>query len=266
MGKYKYAVELYSVRHDVAKDLTGSLQKVKDLGYDGVEFAGEFQYTAAEVKDALAQTGLAVCGWHTPWAYVQDDTFDATVEYFKTVGNTNVIIPGLPGGMLDTKEAVLETAKLFNALAQKLAPHGMKLGYHNHNAELKFFEGTDECPLTVFFDNTCDDVIVQLDNGNAYSALGYGILSIIRRYPNRLGTVHLKPYSVHKGAVNRDRGFECIIGEDDVPWRDFMTLCRTVGGTDWYIVEYEAEKLFPGFEGLGMCIDNLKALEANGEI
>ena len=33
-------VQLYSVRDDMAADFKGTLQKVKAMGYDGVEFAG----------------------------------------------------------------------------------------------------------------------------------------------------------------------------------------------------------------------------------
>ena len=33
-------LQLYTVRDDMAKDFKGTLQKVKELGYDGVEFAG----------------------------------------------------------------------------------------------------------------------------------------------------------------------------------------------------------------------------------
>lgn len=34
---YKYAVELYSVKDELAKDLMHTLATVKDMGYEGVE-------------------------------------------------------------------------------------------------------------------------------------------------------------------------------------------------------------------------------------
>ena len=33
-------VQVYSVRDDAAKDFKGTMQKLKDMGYDGVELAG----------------------------------------------------------------------------------------------------------------------------------------------------------------------------------------------------------------------------------
>ena len=34
MKQFKVALQLYSVRDDMAKDMEGTLQKVKDMGYD----------------------------------------------------------------------------------------------------------------------------------------------------------------------------------------------------------------------------------------
>ena len=36
----KFALQLYSVRTDLESDFKGTLRKVKEMGYDGVEFAG----------------------------------------------------------------------------------------------------------------------------------------------------------------------------------------------------------------------------------
>ena len=38
--KFPIALQLYSVRDDIAADFEGTLKKVKAMGYDGVEFAG----------------------------------------------------------------------------------------------------------------------------------------------------------------------------------------------------------------------------------
>ena len=40
-NKLPIGLQLYSIRDDMAKDFKGTLQKVKDMGYDGVEFAGQ---------------------------------------------------------------------------------------------------------------------------------------------------------------------------------------------------------------------------------
>lgn len=266
MGKYQYGVELYSVKDELERDMPGTLQAVRKMGYTGVEFFGSLRWPAAEVRAALDQAGLVCCGWHTSWNDVQDDRFAATVAYFKTIGNPYVIIPGLPHEMTENRDASIRTAGLFNQVARKLAEHGMKLGYHNHAGELPFYPGTAECPFTVFFDHTDPSIIVQMDNGHIINGRGFGILSLLRRYPGRYTTVHLKPYSLDKGAVNPNDGYNTMIGEDDVPWMDFMHFCRTKGGTEWYIVEYESASMHPELVGVDICLKVLEAMEEKGEI
>ena len=40
MKKINIGIQMYSVRDDLAKDFEGTLRKVREMGYDYVEFAG----------------------------------------------------------------------------------------------------------------------------------------------------------------------------------------------------------------------------------
>ena len=42
---FQVALQVYSVREDAEKDLEGTLRKIKEMGYDGVEFAGLYGYS-----------------------------------------------------------------------------------------------------------------------------------------------------------------------------------------------------------------------------
>jgi len=257
---------MYSVRKGLAVDMEGTLKAVAAMGYEGVEFYGSLQHDAANLRRVLRETGLSLVGWHTQWSALQGESLMETIAYFEAIGNRNVIVPGLPAGMLATQAACRETAQLFNDLAVRLGAHGMRIGYHNHASELVFFEGTAMCPFTEFFDHTDSSVIVQMDNGNALSGRGPGVLSLLRRYPGRYRTVHLKPYSIEKGAIQQAEGFETMIGEDDIPWMDFLYLCNTLGGTEWFIVEFESEKLYPELEGVERNLKALLSMQEKGLI
>ena len=56
--KFPIALQLYSVRDDMEKDFYGTLEKVKALGYEGVEFAGLFGEKAEDIKAKLAELNL----------------------------------------------------------------------------------------------------------------------------------------------------------------------------------------------------------------
>jgi len=94
--KQRFALELYSVRHDLANDFEGTLKAVKALGYEAVEFAGDYVHPAEKVAAALNEIGLLCCGWHTPWSYVQEDKLDVTIAYTKPSATAASLSPGCP--------------------------------------------------------------------------------------------------------------------------------------------------------------------------
>ncbi len=250
MSRYQTQIglQLYSVREDCGKDLPKVLAAVKKMGYMGVEFAGYYGRTAEQIKKLLDDNELVCCGTHTGLNTLLGDELEKTIEYNKTIGNKYLIVPGLPGKYTGSHQAWLDTAKLFNELAEKVRPHGMQVGYHNHSAEFKAIDG--EMPWDTFMKNTSDDVIMQLDTGNCRHG-GADPLPFIYRYPGRAVTVHLKEYS--KTDPN------AVVGEGDMPWKAFFALCRAVGGTQWYIVEHERYGMAP-LECVKACIDNLRKM------
>ena len=137
---------------------------------------------------------------------------------------------------------------MFNELAEKVKPHNMQVGYHNHTHEFEAVDG--QIPWDIFFSNTRKDVIMQFDTGNAMHGGGNAI-PYLKRYPGRAVTVHLKEYS----ATNKN----AILGEGDIPWEELLTLCETIGGTEWYIIEEEKD-IYPPLEGVKLCYQNFRKL------
>jgi len=256
MSRIPIGLELFSVRHDLAADPEGTLQKVAAMGYEGVEFAGEPKLPPETYRALLDQSGLVCCGWHTPFHLVQDDRLEETIALNRIVGNTRIIIPGLPGEYKGSLAAWKRAGAFFSELAGKLAAVGMQTGYHNHRVEFQLING--EIPWVILGENTRNDVILQIDTGNAYSG-GGDPLAMLRQFPGRAGTVHLKPYSREKGREDPGAGYRTMIGEDDTPWQEIFEVCETTGNTQWYIVEYESD-LYPSLEGVERCIEALRAM------
>jgi sugar phosphate isomerase/epimerase len=257
MSRIPIALELYSVRNDLKEDTAGTLKAVAEMGYEGVEFAGNPNNTAEELKGYLDDLGLPCCGWHTPYALVQDDTLESTIEFNKTLNNEFVIIPGLPGDLTQTRDDWLKIADFFNALADKLAEHGMVTGYHNHSREFTpWDESSDETAWDTLFGNTKDSVVMQLDTGNGLAGGGDAV-GILNKYAGRSRTTHLKPFHAEKAKEDAHAGFRPIIGEDTTDWKAVFEACENVAGTEWYIVEYESDA-FPPLEAVERCLKALK--------
>ncbi len=254
------ALQLFSVRHEFSADMPGTLAAVAQMGYSGVEFAGPPQHTAAALKAELAQLGLACSGWHVPLNLVQDDALDDTIAFHHALGNDKLIIPGIPEELRQTRADWLKLAEFTNRLAARLAAEGMRTGYHNHFHEFAPLDG--ETPWDTFFGNTDPSVIMQFDTGNAIFG-GAGAVNVIRSYPGRAVTVHLKPFTkrLHDGADHNypHAAFDPIIGEDDTDWPALFEACESVGGTEWYIVEYESDA-YPPLEAVERCLTALRTM------
>jgi len=249
MAQIPIGLQLYSVRQDCARDLPGTLTAVAKMGYVGVEFAGYYNRSAAELRKMLDDLGLNCCGTHTGLNTILGDELPRTVEFNRTLGNKYLIVPGLPEERRNSPAAWRETARLMNEAADRVRPEGMYVGYHNHGVEFQPMEG--QLPWDIFFTAAKPEVVMQIDVGNALHGGGNPI-PYVERYPGRALTVHVKEYSAKDEAA--------LIGEGDVNWPQFFQLCETVGKTDWYIVEYEAASALTPLESVDRCLQNLRKM------
>ena len=160
----------------------------------------------------------------------------------------------MPDSCTGSRANWLKTATFFNTLAGKLAPHGMFTGYHNHHTEFTPLDG--ECPWDILIGNTRKEVVAQLDTGNALYG-GADPLPLLQRYPGRARSIHLKPFT--KGTPNPEDGFRPVIGEDDIPWSKILQFCKSAGGTEWYIIEYECPA-YPPLDAVARCLNGLRQI------
>jgi sugar phosphate isomerase/epimerase len=247
-NKIPIGVQLYSVRDLCKQDFAGTLAGVAKLGYKGVEFAGYYEKTAAELKKMLDANGLKCCGTHTGIDTIMGDKLAATIEFNKTIGNKFLIVPGLPEKYRASRQAWLDTAKIFNEASRKVRAQGLYVGYHNHTAEFKMLDG--ERPWDTFFKNTDKAVVMQLDIGHMVHG-GADPVEEMKRHPGRALTVHVKEWSSTKK--------DALVGDGDVKWPQVFKACETVGATQWYIVEEETGA-YPGLTGIDESLKRLRKM------
>jgi sugar phosphate isomerase/epimerase len=246
-------LQLFSVRSECKRDLSGTMAAVAKMGYKGVEFAGYYGYAAKQLRKILDDNGLKCCGTHTGINTLVGDELAKTIEFNETIGNKYLVVAGLPGKYRESHQAWLYTARLFNEIAEKVKPHGIFVGYHNmgyQNNRIEFQVMDGELPWDTFYGNTRKEVIMQLDVGNAMRC-GADPLPYLYKYPGRAITVHLQEYS--KTNPN------ALVGQGDVNWKAFFALCQAVGSTEWYIVEYAGGGA-PRLESVEKCLKNLRRL------
>lgn len=224
-------VQLWSVKDEIKQDFEGTLDKLAKLGFQGVEFAGEFgKYKAdpAGLHAFLRKKGLQCAGAHMHVDQLNDANFKATTEFYKTLGCNRLIISMDARGA--SKEGSAELAKELSAISVKLGAQGMKMGYHNHEQEMLGDKGQTNWDLLA--KNTPKDFILQQDVGWTTYA-GKDPIDFVNKYPGRTVTTHYKAKFV-KGTSGTS-----IIGQDKTDWTGLTKAVRSVGGTEWIIVEQE---------------------------
>ncbi len=228
------AVQLYSVRDDVGKDLDVVLEKVARMGFEGVEFYGNsyFKYNdkAKELRKRLDDLKLKSEGIHIRTSALRGDELKQSIETSKILGTRFLIVAG--DGDFTDPEKSKALAETFNKAAEALKPAGMACGYHNHTGEFK--KDGDKTYWDLFAERTSKDVVLQLDVGHATTA-GLDPVELIKKHPGRTGSAHFAP-KVKKD----DTGKKAIIGQDSIDWKGCITACRRVGGTEWYVLEQES--------------------------
>lgn len=239
--KIPIGLELYSVRAELPKDFAGVIEKIGKMGYQGVEFAGYHTWDKKpkDLRKLLDDNGLKCCGTHTQLITLQGDALKHTIELHKELGNKFLICPSLSA---KDAQGWINLAKQFNDIAAKAREDGMLVGYHSHGGDFKKYDG--KTSWEIFYDNTNPEVVHQIDVGNTLGG-GGDPFALIKKYAGRTKTTHIKEFGGAKDAA---------IGEGTIDWKALLELYETVGGTEWYIVEYENAN---PMEKIKTCIDNL---------
>jgi len=250
MSRIPLTLQMYSLREACAVDFAGTLKAVAELGYEGVEFAGYFNYSAADLRKILDDLGLVCSGTHTGLQTVLGDELAKTAEFNLTLGTPYLIVPWVSPEQFGGHDGAKRLGEVLSSASDEAAKLGARVGYHNHDWEFQALPD-GAIPMDLIFENASPDVILQADTGNAQHGGGDAV-PIIEKYKSRAATVHLKPYT--------DDFSRYFLGEDDIDWANVFAACES-GATKYYIVEQERyPEPYTPLECVARCLSNLKKM------
>lgn len=269
MKKFPVGVQVYSVRDDAAADLRSTLEKIKAMGYDGVEFAGLYGNEPAAIKAMCAEIGLVPISAHVPYAELMADTAGTVAKYVE-IGCKYIAVPYLgekdrPGG-----ELWETTVKNIALIGEECKKQGITLLYHNHDFE--FVKVDDKYALDMLYDTVPADLLqTELDccwvKVGGEDPAGY-----IRKYAGRAPIVHLKDFAGEKSSdmyeligiakkVTAPGAFE--LRPVGYGCQDFYGILKASeeAGTEWVIVEQDRPSMEKTpLESIEMSRNYLKTL------
>lgn len=196
MKEFKIGLQLFSVRADMEKDFEGTLKKVKEMGYDYVEFAGYFGNSAERVKEILDKYGLKAISVHQKHEVFLSEP-EENVEYLKTIGAKYCAIPWMGLDKHKCSEGYEKSLEEIKKVAALLKENGIQLLYHNHDFEFGKFE--DKYYLEWLLDDLGGVMFPELDTCWVHYA-GIEPSGYMKKYKGMLPVLHLKDFVCTKLA------------------------------------------------------------------
>ena len=203
---FSVALQIYSVRDYAEKNLRETLLKVKEMGYDGVEFAGLYGNEPAEVKRMVEEIGLIPISAHVPLDEMLDAP-DKVIGDYEQIGCRYIAVPYLNEERRPGTEGFEKTIKDIEAVATVAKAHGIQMLYHNHDFEFRKIDG--EYGLDILYQSVPSDLLRTEIDTCWVNVAGEDPAEYVRKYSDRSPVVHLKDF-VMSGKKKPEQMYELI--------------------------------------------------------
>lgn len=252
---------LYTVRDECARAFEPTLREVARMGYEGVELFDLHGHEPGEVASWLADTGLVACGRHASLDAIESQ-LPALATEAQTLGWRRLVV-----SWVDPSRLGPELLRRLTTASASAAAHGIELGFHNHDAEVRPRDGGAS-----FLDELLagDALFLELDLGWAWYA-GADPLSLLGRARGRCPLVHVKDFyrrepgafaPVGDGAASYERVVPADVfapvGDGAVGY-ERVAPAAVAAGVEWLLVEQD-ETDGPALEAAQRSLEALKAM------
>ena len=219
------ALQLYTLREAAGADYEGTIRKVADMGFVGVEPAGFPGTTVEAGKKLFDELGLEVCSAHLPLPI--GDKKNESLETAAALGITRVVA-GQGRDQFGSADQIKASCDRFNEAAANCAEKGMTFGIHNHWWEFLEIEG--ELVYKRMLNHLAPEIFFQVDTYWVQTA-GPDPAGVIAELGSRAPLIHMKD-----GPCKREADMQAL-GEGIT---DFKSLVDAGGdNVDWWIVELD---------------------------
>lgn len=208
-------IQMYMMRDEMRADLDGSLARVARLGYEEVEWWGNWNRTPAQLRTRLNALGLRTPTSHVGSDALETANLDATLDNAATMGIHTVIVAGMGRGYADDAEGWKRAAGLLSTAGAKAAPLGMRIGYHNHDREFKKHGALSALEI-LLKESDAATVDFQLDCYWAFKG-GADPLTFLKAHKDRIAHLHLKDAAA--AAPNR----QVDLGKGTIDWKSIIS-------------------------------------------
>lgn len=264
LKSFGIALQLYTIRDAMEKDVPGSLKKVSDIGYKYLELAnyvdGKFYGKApAEFKKIVNDLGMEILSSH---AQVEikgniSDYAKKMAEDHVKIGTRYCIQPWVEEADRKTIASFQKMVADWNMVGAIMKESGIQFGYHNHNFEFGSVEG--KVPYFDIFLPELDKDLVTMEIDLFWATkAGQDPVEIFKKYPGRFQLFHMKDMYTKQAPFYTTTGVDDFapVGEGVIDFRRILAA-RDIAGMKYMIVEQDQSRDKKPFDDIKTSIVNL---------
>jgi sugar phosphate isomerase/epimerase len=242
------------MRHQIEDDFVGTLELVRDLGFDGVEMCspqGNYYRTAGygnltdvppeEIKQQIEDAGLFCRTSHFEAHEVLEDDVARTADYAAALGLQDIVMSGSTFGDDGTADEIMRWGERCNEAAQVVQAAGLRLGYHNHQVG-PMVDGTPQYERIM---DALDPALVTMQFQIASITGGYDPVYYLEKYAGRYSSLHIADYDPAFKSTRRPGRLGAIVavGEGMVDWAELLRASLKSDMVDHgFIIEMETQE------------------------
>ena len=240
-GKFpdRFGLEIYSLRHEAAKDLPATLALIRKFGIVDVEIGDFYGRTAKEIRRLLDNAGLKASAMMSAHARLKGD-IQSVVRDAHALG-VEYVCSTIPHRKRITAQDCDQAIEDFNRWGKVLAESKLRLCYHTHGVE--FGPSPDGTLFDTLVKRT-DPRYANYEMDIFWIVYAYqDPVKLLHKYPGRFPLMHVKdirkdtPLGGSPGDVREEASVILGQGLVDVP---AALRAAEATGTKHYYIEDEA--------------------------
>jgi sugar phosphate isomerase/epimerase len=268
-------IQVYGLRdllENTPENFKNVMQKVKELGFDGVELAGLYGLDPDEIRETLKEVGLVPISAHVPLVDMMEDA-EGVAKTYEKIGVKYIAIPYLPEEYRPNMPGYEAALKEFERIGKVMKEHGIKLEYHNHDFEfVKLPSG--EYGFDNIYSTIPEDLLKVEPDLCWIKVAGESPVEYLKKYGARCEVVHLKDFIKEGNPKNLYKliGIETEEAEEDTGifefrpvgfgmqiWEPILKTAAEVG-SKWVICEQDEHYDLEPLEAARRAREYLKIL------
>ena len=219
-----WGVQLYTLRSPLDDALQETLEAVAEMGYREVELFQLHGRTPSQMRTLLDAAGLSATSSHYGLAALEDD-LERTLESALTLGQRLMVVPSIPPSRRDVA-GLAGVAETLNRAGERIRSAGLRLGYHNHDWELRAV-ADGRRPIDVLLDAT-EAGLVDWQMDIFWTVHGGGDpLAMLRERSGRVTSVHVKDRTADGRMVS--------VGDGVIDFGEVLAVAEAQGLAHAYV-------------------------------